>query len=186
MSWFVDRKTGFTRHPRRGVQPSITVTIPFEISEKFDELDIGDEASEKVAVEVEVEGDDVPPPATSFEAMRFSAKSLNDNIRRCNYSKPTPIQSHAIPAAILGRDLMACAHTGSGKTAAFCFPIINAIFLHKRRTRITPAAAAAAFPLALILAPTRELSCQVLHTSHTVSFQNPHSLQIFLSPSVMK
>ncbi|KAL0772477.1 hypothetical protein Bca101_037628 [Brassica carinata] len=54
-------------------------------------------------------------------------EALNLNIRRCKYVTPTPIQRHAIPILLAGRDLMACAQTGSGKTAAFCFPIISGI-----------------------------------------------------------
>lgn len=76
--------------------------------------------------------------------------------------KPTPIQRHAIPVALAGRDLMACAQTGSGKTAAFCFPIISGILKQNgamgfgggRKIRV-------ASPLALIMSPTRELSSQV-------------------------
>jgi ATP-dependent RNA helicase DDX3X len=88
--------------------------------------------------------------------------AVNENIRRCKYVKPTPVQRHAIPIANAGRDLMACAQTGSGKTAAFCFPIISGI-LKSRDSRPPPRqrGSRTACPLALILSPTRELSMQV-------------------------
>lgn len=117
-------------------------------------------------VPVEATGLDIPPPATSFAEMGFSSKALSDNIRRCKYVNPTPIQRHAIPVAMTGRDLMACAQTGSGKTAAFCFPIINGIMVDKQRHKMhfgnIGGNGMAACPMALILAPTRELTCQVL------------------------
>ncbi|CAH9068543.1 unnamed protein product [Cuscuta europaea] len=120
-------------------------------------------------VPVETTGTDIPKPVTSFSELDFS-EPLRLNITRCKYAKPTPIQRYAIPVAMAGRDVMACAQTGSGKTAAFCFPIINAILTNQverfndnfdgRRGGSTNSRGAAS-PLALILAPTRELSCQI-------------------------
>ncbi|KAL0844771.1 hypothetical protein Bca101_018017 [Brassica carinata] len=50
-------------------------------------------------------------------------EALNLNIHRCRYVKPTPVQRHAIPILLGGKDLMACAQTGSGKTGVSCFPL---------------------------------------------------------------
>lgn len=116
-------------------------------------------------IPVETTGSNVPPPVKTFADIRLG-KALDDNITRCKYVKPTPVQRHAIPVALAGRDLMACAQTGSGKTAAFCFPIISGImkqngppaFQGGRRMRIVS-------PLALIMSPTRELSCQVFYVN---------------------
>ncbi|CAI9100165.1 OLC1v1037105C1 [Oldenlandia corymbosa var. corymbosa] len=145
---------------------------PFRSSERFDELEVVEEGLSNVNLDaydetpVETSGFDVPPPVTSFADVHFSA-ALMENIKRCNYVKPTPIQRYAIPVAMAGRDLMACAQTGSGKTAAFCFPIISGVLKDHAKT---PAQILAegrgmnlnmACPLALILAPTRELSCQI-------------------------
>lgn len=109
-------------------------------------------------IPVETSGNNVPPPVNTFAEIDLGP-ALNENIRRCKYTKPTPVQRYAIPISLHGRDLMACAQTGSGKTAAFCFPIIAGIM------RNTPPGRSRggrkALPLALILSPTRELSCQV-------------------------
>ncbi|KAL4380316.1 hypothetical protein AHAS_Ahas04G0021300 [Arachis hypogaea] len=77
-------------------------------------------------IPVETSGDNVPPPVNTFAEIDLG-EALNRNIMRCKYVKPTPVQRHAIPISLAGRDLMACAQTGSGKTAAFCFPIISGI-----------------------------------------------------------
>ncbi|HSG71162.1 MAG TPA: DEAD/DEAH box helicase [Planctomycetaceae bacterium] len=71
-----------------------------------------------------------------------------------NYETPTPIQAQTIPAALTGRDILGCAQTGTGKTAAFALPILNQLGASNRKA--TPN-----HPLALILAPTRELAIQI-------------------------
>lgn len=150
----------------------------FSVLEKFDDLEVSED--EEVEgnggdsgggggginfdayedIPVEASGRDIPPAASTFAEIRLGER-LSDNIRRCKYVKPTPIQRHAIPIAVAGRDLMACAQTGSGKTAAFCFPIISGIF--RSRTFQSPSryGQTVSFPSALILSPTRELASQV-------------------------
>lgn len=109
-------------------------------------------------IPVETSGQNVPPPVNTFADIDLG-DALNLNIRRCKYVKPTPVQRHAIPISLAGRDLMACAQTGSGKTAAFCFPIISGIMNVHVPDR--PRGVRTVYPLALILSPTRELAMQV-------------------------
>ncbi|XP_061351883.1 DEAD-box ATP-dependent RNA helicase 37-like [Gastrolobium bilobum] len=119
-------------------------------------------------IPVETSGENVPPPVNTFAEIDLG-DALNQNIQRCKYVKPTPVQRYAIPISLARRDLMACAQTGSGKTAAFCFPIISGIMRgqHVQRPRV----ARTAFPLALILSPTRELSCQIHDEAKKFSYQ---------------
>jgi ATP-dependent RNA helicase RhlE len=70
------------------------------------------------------------------------------------YETPTPIQSQAIPAAMDGQDILGCAQTGTGKTAAFALPILDFIGVEKLSTKPRS-------PIALVLAPTRELAIQI-------------------------
>ncbi|KAF5773583.1 putative RNA helicase [Helianthus annuus] len=120
-------------------------------------------------IPVETSGDNVPPPVNTFAEIDLG-EALNLNIRRCKYVKPTPVQRHAIPISLGGRDLMACAQTGSGKTAAFCFPIISGIMRGQfgQRAQRMPRTAC---PLALILSPTRELSCQIHEEARKFAYQ---------------
>jgi ATP-dependent RNA helicase RhlE len=87
-------------------------------------------------------------------SVAFSALKLHPTLLRgvedLSFTQPTPIQSQAIPHAMEGRDLLACAATGSGKTAAFLLPILHNLVGRSRGTT-----------RALVLAPTRELALQI-------------------------
>ncbi|KAJ6307230.1 hypothetical protein OIU76_017094 [Salix suchowensis] len=122
-------------------------------------------------IPVETSGENVPPAVNTFAEIDLG-EALNLNIRRCKYVKPTPVQRHAIPISLTGRDLMACAQTGSGKTAAFCFPIISGIMKMQDQSVQRPLRGArTVYPLALILSPTRELSMQIHEEAKKFSYQ---------------
>ncbi|HWN84014.1 MAG TPA: DEAD/DEAH box helicase [Vicinamibacterales bacterium] len=87
---------------------------------------------------------------------------LLKGIRDLGFTRPTPIQSEAIPPAMSGRDLLACAQTGSGKTAAFLLPILHQLLSAPRRTT-----------RALILTPTRELAAQILEDFNGLAVHTP-------------
>jgi ATP-dependent RNA helicase RhlE len=116
--------------------------------------------------------------------MENSFAALIEPLRRAvaeeGYTTPTPIQKEAIPHLLEGKDLLGCAQTGTGKTAAFTLPLLQEM----SATNITPKSKT---PRALILTPTRELAAQIgdsittygryVRVSHTVIFggvgQNP-------------
>jgi ATP-dependent RNA helicase RhlE len=92
----------------------------------------------------------------SFRDIGVSEALVND-LAKAGLSSPTPIQAQAIPAALNGRDVIGCAQTGTGKTAAFVIPVLE------RLARLPKGE-----PQALILAPTRELALQILKTIETL------------------
>ena len=96
----------------------------------------------------------LPLPFTSFQLHPDLLKGIRD----LGFTRPTPIQSETIPAAMSGRDLLACAQTGSGKTVAFLLPILHQLMSEPRRTT-----------RALILTPTRELAAQILEDFNALS-----------------
>ena len=87
--------------------------------------------------------------------MNFSALGLRADLLRgvadLGFTTATPIQAQSIPPALEGRDVLACAATGSGKTAAFLLPVLERIAGEPRGTT-----------RALVLAPTRELAIQIV------------------------
>ncbi|MBM4113199.1 MAG: DEAD/DEAH box helicase [Phycisphaerae bacterium] len=94
------------------------------------------------------------PSASTAPA--FDDLGLVDPLRRAlrddGYETPTPIQAQSIPALLAGRDMLGCAQTGTGKTAAFALPILQRLHASPRR---------GTQPRALVLAPTRELAVQI-------------------------
>ena len=88
--------------------------------------------------------------------MGFSELGLSPEVLRAiedaGYTKPTPIQQQAIPYALMGRDVLGCAQTGTGKTASFTWPMIEMLSTGRARARM---------PRSLILTPTRELASQI-------------------------
>jgi ATP-dependent RNA helicase RhlE len=90
----------------------------------------------------------------SFEALGL-APALLRALTEQGYTEPTPIQAAAIPAALEGKDLLAGAQTGTGKTAAFSLPLLDRLYVTERKP------AQPKKPRALVLTPTRELAAQV-------------------------
>lgn len=77
----------------------------------------------KLQLGIAVQGQQVPRPIVEFEHCGFP-ETLNNNLKNSGYEVPTPIQMQMIPVGLLGRDILASADTGSGKTAAFLLPVI--------------------------------------------------------------
>ncbi len=107
-------------------------------------------APEKPAPEPREVDKPEPAAATGFADLGLSDAMLK-TLASIDYLEPTPIQAGLIPRALEGVDLMGQARTGTGKTAAFCLPILEQLHPHKRGS----------LPQALVLTPTRELAVQV-------------------------
>lgn len=97
---------------------------------------------------ITVRGRGVPRPIVDFEHCGFP-EALNRNLKASGYEVPTPIQMQMIPVGLLGRDVLASADTGSGKTAAFLLPVIVRALSQSKS------------PSGLVLTPTRELAIQI-------------------------
>ena len=113
-------------------------------------------------------------PCRSFIHARLNPL-LDKNIERAGYTFPTLIQQYALPIISKGKDLMACAQTGSGKTAAFLVPIISDL-LDNGKGRLpmhlrSQPGYRGAVPVALILAPTRELVLQIQDEARKFCFR---------------
>jgi ATP-dependent RNA helicase DeaD len=115
-----------------------------------------DEEHEPNATDADDDGRGAPAP-DGFAALELDPRLLS-TIAKLGYEEPTPIQREAIPPLLAGKDLLAQAPTGTGKTAAFALPTLQRITLGKATEGSTSA---------LILVPTRELAMQVAEALHT-------------------
>lgn len=102
-----------------------------------------------------VEGENIPPPCVSFREMKLPRVILGELERR-NIRHPSPIQMQGLPLALLGRDMIGIAFTGSGKTMVFTIPLLMVAWEMEARLPFTSGEG----PVGLILAPSRELARQ--------------------------
>ncbi|CAM0910124.1 unnamed protein product [Alopecurus aequalis] len=167
--------------PRRPAQAAPTAT---EVAKGFAGLEIenGSRRLDKYDIPVEVSGEGAPPPADGFREAGL-AEAVLRNVARCGYDNPTPVQRYSMPIVLSGRDLMACAQTGSGKTAAFCLPMVSGLVAAaaggrgggggrgEREAYDYDDYNRVARPRALVLAPTRELAAQIHEEAKKFSHQ---------------
>ena len=119
-----------------------------------DDEDRGDEDGDDQRSEAERAYDEQEPdePArTTFADLGLSEPILRA-VTETGYLHPTPIQEFAIPTVLMGRDVLGCAQTGTGKTAGFTLPMLDILAGSRAKARM---------PRSLILEPTRELALQV-------------------------
>jgi len=112
--------------------------------------------------------------------MTFSDLGLSEELLRAvsdaGYSEPTPIQAQAIPVVLMGRDVLGCAQTGTGKTASFTLPMIEILASGRAKARM---------PRSLILEPTRELAAQVAENFDTYGKYHKLSKALLIGGSSM-
>ncbi|XP_015918001.1 ATP-dependent RNA helicase DDX3Y isoform X3 [Parasteatoda tepidariorum] len=134
-------------------------------------------------IPVEATGEDCPDQISNFVEMPLT-ELVRFNIDMACYKIPTPVQKHAMPIILNKRDLMACAQTGSGKTAAFLMPILNQIFeegppknipvitIQQVQPQTRYPGRMKQYPMALVLSPTRELACQIYEEACKFSYRS--------------
>ena len=108
-------------------------------------------------IPVSVTGENVVPPIKTFGEAELRPLIL-ENITKSGYAVPTPVQKNALPIIKSGRDLMACAQTGSGKTAAFLLPVIHKLIEIQADPK---EGASTQSPQCVVITPTRELAIQI-------------------------
>ncbi|GLD64760.1 AHG95980.1 ATP-dependent RNA helicase [Lates japonicus] len=152
-----------------GDRPKITYippTLPEDEDSVFAHYETGINFDKYDDIMVDVSGTNPPQALMTFDEAML-CESLRKNVSKSGYVKPTPVQKHGIPIISAGRDLMACAQTGSGKTAAFLLPILQQL--------MADGVAASRFselqePEAIIVAPTRELINQIYLEARKFAF----------------
>ncbi|CAK6976524.1 probable ATP-dependent RNA helicase DDX4 [Scomber scombrus] len=150
-------------------RPKVTYvppTLPEDEDSIFSHYERGINFDKYDDIMVDVSGTNPPQAIMTFDEAEL-CESLKKNVSKSGYVKPTPVQKHGIPIISAGRDLMACAQTGSGKTAAFLLPILQQL--------MADGVAASRFseqqePEAIIVAPTRELINQIYLEARKFAF----------------
>uniref|UniRef100_A0A8C5C315 RNA helicase n=3 Tax=Gadus TaxID=8048 RepID=A0A8C5C315_GADMO len=150
-------------------------------SELFSSSNTGINFEKYDDIPVEATGQNCPHHIESFQDIAMGDIVMS-NIALTRYTRPTPVQKYAIPIIKSKRDLMACAQTGSGKTAAFLLPILSQIFADGPGDALAAAKASGQdngkygrrkqYPISLVLAPTRELALQIYDEARKFSYRS--------------
>ncbi|XP_033636475.1 ATP-dependent RNA helicase DED1-like isoform X2 [Asterias rubens] len=148
-------------NPDGEARPPPSTYIPPEPSqdesESYEFMQRGINFDKYYDIPVEVTGREPPKCINSFDEAQLSPE-VRKNVTKAKYDRPTPVQKYGIPIINSGRDLMACAQTGSGKTAAFLLPIITGML----NNGITGSSFSDfQEPQCIIVSPTRELTSQI-------------------------
>ncbi|CAK7891364.1 ATP-dependent RNA helicase Ded1p [[Candida] anglica] len=125
-------------------------------------------------IPVEASGEGVPEPITAFTAPPLD-ELLVENVTLSRFTKPTPVQKYSVPIVAAGRDLMACAQTGSGKTGGFLFPVLSESYMNGPAPVTETGGAFSSHkvhPTILVMAPTRELVSQIFEEAKKFSYRS--------------
>lgn len=125
-------------------------------------------------IPVEASGEGVPEPITSFTAPPLDPL-LVENTVLSRFTRPTPVQKYSVPIVAGGRDLMACAQTGSGKTGGFLFPVLSESYMNGPAPVPESTGAFSSnkvYPTILVMAPTRELVSQIYDEAKKFSYRS--------------
>mmetsp|Transcript_6694 Transcript_6694/g.10236 ORF Transcript_6694/g.10236 Transcript_6694/m.10236 type:complete len:647 (+) Transcript_6694:176-2116(+) len=127
-------------------------------------------------IPVEKSGNDIPKAIKGFEDLKKLGihPVVAENIELAGYAQPTPVQKHSIPTVVAGRDIMSCAQTGSGKTAAFLIPTISAMLKKGLPPLPKPEGYTRRqvfYPVSLVLSPTRELATQIFKEAQKFTYR---------------
>lgn len=166
-----DRPQEAEQDPNRPPRVTYVPPTPDESEEamfRSIERGINFDKYDEIPVEVTGRGKESIIPIQSFSQAQLY-DTFQQNVKKSNYTKPTPVQKYALPAILGGRDVMACAQTGSGKTAAFLLPVMTGM-LQKGLTSSSMMGGPQC-PQALIISPTRELACQIYNEARKFSYE---------------
>ena len=174
---------GSNAYDRRRGETAATAVNPLiaqNVDELFEKPHTGINFDKYDDIPVEMTGHNAPSPVASFEEAGFHP-ILFTTVQKIGFAKPTPVQKYSIAIGRAKRDIMACAQTGSGKTAAFLLPIFNRLMIEDQFKRDSLSSSyrggsgfrRPALPDVLILAPTRELACQIYDECRKFSYGGP-------------
>uniref|UniRef100_H3D1Y1 RNA helicase n=1 Tax=Tetraodon nigroviridis TaxID=99883 RepID=H3D1Y1_TETNG len=160
---------------------------PTASNERLEQVNFSLEATTGINFEkyddipVEATGTNCPSHIESFQDVDMG-EIIMGNITLSRYTRPTPVQKYAIPIIKSKRDLMACAQTGSGKTAAFLLPVLSQIYTDGPGDALQAIKSSGQengrygrrkqYPISLVLAPTRELALQIYDEARKFAYRS--------------